>query len=388
MSITVGQALQLHVMKSAKVVAGKSGLERIISRISFIDSPISPDVIDKNIILQGDFFVSSFFAFRDDPERVKEIIEYCIYAKSSGLCIIDEFVSILPRSILDYANENSYPIIFVDGDVPYADIIKSIMEIMIQEKDNIILEMKINKLLVMGENIEEVLTEALCINDNFKKYAVVMNCKCFDMENHAYDTLKSQINKIPEWYCLKYKKNIVVIITYDKIVRNNINVSIDYVIEQIEQICRKYVIGISNIHTQLGQFNKSIMEALASCESQEIIDRNIIYYKDLGIYKLLMPLKNKPELKEFHDDIILPILEYDKTYNKNLLETAICFVENDGDYKRTANNMYLHENTVRYRIGKIKEILNMQNKNLKFSEQLSIAIKIYKIYREINPSSS
>ncbi len=384
MSITVEQAMQLNVMKSAKVVTGKSGLDRIITRVSFVDSPISPDVIDKNIILQGDFFVSSLFAFKDSPERVQEIIEYFIYAKSSGLCIIDEFVSILPQSILDYANENSYPIIFIDKDVPYADIIKDIMEIMLQEKDNIILEMKINNLLELGDNSEEVVKEALTLNENFKRYAVVLNCKCPGMESHGFEVLKTRINSTPEWYCFKYKNNILIIITYDKILKNNINVKIDYVVEQIKQLCRNYMIGISNIHIQLGHLNKCIMEAMASCESQESCNNSIVYYKGLGIYKLLLPLKNKPEMKEFHDEIILPILEYDKSYNKNLLETAIYFVENDGDYRNTANSMFLHENTVRYRIGKIKEVLNMQNKNLKFFENLSIAIKIYKIYSEIN----
>jgi DNA-binding PucR family transcriptional regulator len=41
--------------------------------------------------------------------------------------------------------------------------------------------------------------------------------------------------------------------------------------------------------------------------------------------------------------------------------------------------MFQHGNTIRYRINKIKEILEMENLEGSFNEQLSIAIKIYKV---------
>nr|WP_243157966.1 helix-turn-helix domain-containing protein [Aminipila terrae] len=58
------------------------------------------------------------------------------------------------------------------------------------------------------------------------------------------------------------------------------------------------------------------------------------------------------------------------------------FVENDGNYIKTAEALYLHKNTIRYRINKIKELHHMENSELNFYEQLSIAIKLYKIYSD------
>ncbi|HPL54050.1 MAG TPA: helix-turn-helix domain-containing protein [Bacillota bacterium] len=41
--------------------------------------------------------------------------------------------------------------------------------------------------------------------------------------------------------------------------------------------------------------------------------------------------------------------------------------------------MHQHENTIRYRIFKIKELLNMVNKEIDFYAQLYLMAKIYKI---------
>jgi DNA-binding PucR family transcriptional regulator len=106
-----------------------------------------------------------------------------------------------------------------------------------------------------------------------------------------------------------------------------------------------------------------------------------VCYRDIGSYKFLLPLKDQPELLEFHDEIILPILEYDEKYKQNLMKTAVCFVDNDGDFSKTAEKMYLHENSVRYRLNKIMEILNFQDKNMAFYEQLFIAVKLHRILK-------
>jgi DNA-binding PucR family transcriptional regulator len=55
------------------------------------------------------------------------------------------------------------------------------------------------------------------------------------------------------------------------------------------------------------------------------------------------------------------------------------FIENDGDLRKTAEELFVHINTVRYRIDKIKKILNLENSSWAFNEQLSLAIKADKI---------
>ena len=51
MSVTVSDVLQLDILNSAKVIAGKNGLDREVLRINFTDCPINP-LVDAHSSLQ------------------------------------------------------------------------------------------------------------------------------------------------------------------------------------------------------------------------------------------------------------------------------------------------------------------------------------------------
>ena len=62
MSVTVSDVLQLDILNSAKVIAGKNGLDREVLRINFTDCPINP-LVDADLILSGDAFICSLGQF-------------------------------------------------------------------------------------------------------------------------------------------------------------------------------------------------------------------------------------------------------------------------------------------------------------------------------------
>jgi DNA-binding PucR family transcriptional regulator len=55
------------------------------------------------------------------------------------------------------------------------------------------------------------------------------------------------------------------------------------------------------------------------------------------------------------------------------------FLEQNRDYRATAKMLFAHENTVRYRIGKVKEIIESHNAADDFCESFSIALKCRQI---------
>lgn len=368
-------------MQNAKIAAGSEGLDREVGRVSFVDCPINEDTIEKHILLEGDFYISSFFFVKDDYVSMLEIIKYFIKSKSSGLCIINEFIDMLPLQIIEFADIHNYPIIFIDKDIAYADVISEIMELLMQNKEDKIMEMKIDKLLSCNNEVD-IINEALSINKSMKKYLVGL---CYSSNHNSLsrmNVIKDEINAIKEWTALRYKENLLAILSFDK--ENVIEIELKHLINKIKNNDKDFIIGISNTYANISSTPKCIMEAITSCDSYNILKKNVIRYNELGVYKLLIPLKSTPEIIDFYKSVALPILEYDKKYNSNLFDTAVNFVENDGDYDETAKAMFLHKNTIRYRINKIMEILNVDK--LRFYEELSIAIKIYKIMKSTDNS--
>ena len=74
----------------------------------------------------------------------------------------------------------------------------------------------------------------------------------------------------------------------------------------------------------------------------------------------------------------MPKKQYDEKNSTEILKTAIAYIENEGNVKNTAISLFQHENTIRYRMNKVKEILNMKNLEGSFYEQLSVAVKIFR----------
>lgn len=90
-----------------------------------------------------------------------------------------------------------------------------------------------------------------------------------------------------------------------------------------------------------------------------------------------MPFIDNDWIQEYSERILRPLIDYDTKYHTQILETAIAYIEKDQSIKRTAEALYQHDNTIRYRIKKMKEILDMTHLEGSFNEQLSIAVKIY-----------
>jgi DNA-binding PucR family transcriptional regulator len=61
-------------------------------------------------------------------------------------------------------------------------------------------------------------------------------------------------------------------------------------------------------------------------------------------------------LRSFTERLLGPLAEYDARHNAELLPTLRSFLACDGSWSACAGRMYVHVNTVRYRIGRIEAL--------------------------------
>jgi sugar diacid utilization regulator len=178
---------------------------------------------------------------------------------------------------------------------------------------------------------------------------------------------------------LKYRNGILIIFTHANINEKNIKINVRSLIEPIGINMSDYYIGVSNLHTSLSQLGIGINESIFAQKTGEVSNSSFNYFNDIGIYSILMPYVDEIWIHNFYNRIIMPIKNYDEKYNGELFNTAVKYIEKDGKINETANSLFLHKNTIRYRLGKIKELLNMEDYEGRFYEELSLAIKVYKI---------
>ena len=117
-------------------------------------------------------------------------------------------------------------------------------------------------------------------------------------------------------------------------------------------------IGISSAHFGVETIAVSFEESFKSIKVQKQLNLpgSASSYFEQSIYHIL----NIPELKDFRKlsrDIISPLIEYDAANDTNFFETLQQYFHNSFNIQKTAKALYIHRNTLSYRLQHIKELL-------------------------------
>ncbi len=137
------------------------------------------------------------------------------------------------------------------------------------------------------------------------------------------------------------------------------------------------IIGIGRATTFM-DVGKSFEEAKYSIKIGSCLNLNpkIYSFGGLGFYRLLRLPDVNPEIVRYCDDYLKPLQKKEENKNSVFINTLTCFIENGYNYRDTARIMYLHPNTVRYRIANIEKLCRV---NLKYADDrlnMEIALKI------------
>lgn len=114
----------------------------------------------------------------------------------------------------------------------------------------------------------------------------------------------------------------------------------------------------------------------------------ILFYEDLGIYKILSFEGLRPELNKFYKDILQGLVNYDKEKGTDLIITLKKYFEFEGNLKKISESMFVHYNTVVYRLQRIKDITNKDLNSYEDRLNFQIALQILDMTQEQNKLNS
>ncbi|NLN48916.1 MAG: hypothetical protein GX154_07530 [Clostridiales bacterium] len=143
----------------------------------------------------------------------------------------------------------------------------------------------------------------------------------------------------------------------------------------------QYCFGVGNVYYQLPNLRKSYKEAKKALEvGQTFMGSNQTFlYSELGIYRLLFMMDRK-EIVDYCRDSIGNLMEYDKNNNEDLCGFLEVFLLNNGNVAQTSKDLYIHPNTLSYRLKKIAGILGKDINDSKIRFNLYFALMIKKLF--------
>lgn len=365
---------KLPSLSKMKIIAGNKGLHKII-RWSYKAESIHLAkwvhggellIVSKMVIHEKDFNLYNF---------LKEAISLNI---SGALLLIGpNYIEQIPQSVIDLSNQKHFPLFLIPWDTPLVDIfeelghaIASINLINDKHKDllfsiifntNLSLDylkyqsqevnfsfdgylqfFEINFLLPQSEN-------AIILNDVDKDTICQFIHTLF--ENEHIPILSSS-----------YTKNIIALINVNNTSLDTLNTLFPQILNYIKENYPNYIvnIGIGTRQKSLEKYKLSYEQA-SKCINLAIKQKQknmIYYYEQLGLYQLFYDINNKTLLENFVHNILYSLIAYDKKYNTNLIQTLEVYLNKNCNLNQTAETLFIHRNTIKYRLQRIEEITN------------------------------
>lgn len=138
-------------------------------------------------------------------------------------------------------------------------------------------------------------------------------------------------------------------------------------------------VGISNLCQKVDDYRDNYLATKKVLEVSNCLKQTncTVFQNQLGINDIFYDLLHQDKIRDFSLKLLQPLITYDERKNTNLLETAEIYLKNL-NYHLTAKIMYSHVNTIRYRINKIQELLNIDFALEEDRFKLSLALNIYK----------
>jgi len=389
----VRDLLQMPAFKEIKVIAGHSGLDRNVEHVTVMEVP---DI--KKWLKGNEFLITSFYSVRKSEEEQCRLIEEladtcCCIAVKTG-----EYVASLEKSVRQKADQCGLPLLEIPHHVTYIDLIVPIMNLLFEEEGNSsILEKYVNDILYENYSDEILMQERgrlfgfdveqdsfAAVNVSFKKgYAADEHEK--KKLRFLCQTIQQFIKNSPtvrECYMISLKKGWLLLLEgEEEAIRRFISTYFT------ESFIRERWVGDScNLSCGIGPvltgmkgirdtYSMSFMAKRVGALLKE--DQCVFHYEKLRVFCALEEFISRDS-----DRIFRGIL--DQIQNPELLDTLKMYYECGASLDKTAESMFTHKNTIKYRLGRIQEKTGLSLKQPEENFQLYLAVLAMKLGADEN----
>lgn len=136
-------------------------------------------------------------------------------------------------------------------------------------------------------------------------------------------------------------------------------------------------VGCGRAYPKPSDIFRSYQEAKVALELGRMMNirSKIPTFRDLGLPRILYK-HDLQDLVEFYNDTLGELLRYDSEQNTDFVKTLEKYLLSNSDLKAAADDLFLHPNTLRYRLKKIEEVLELDLNDNDVKSDLMAAFKI------------
>lgn len=366
-----------------RLAAGKNGLSNNVSWAHICESAEAAS------FLTGEEIVMVTGIGLNRHSSLLELTELFLSRHVSAVLInIGPYIRELPDELVKFCNENDLPLFTVPWNAHLQDIIHTIcfMISMSEQKSQELGSAFKNALLFPTQ--KELYYVAL------SKYGFQIESRysvCLISVNNPYKPLEERAATLADdlGRALKFSWKGFSVFEYDgdilAIICAKNPEQVKTFANEIRTTIKQFLVKQETISMGVGKLTKSIRclhksyrqaKSILQLQISGKIPENRFIYSDMGLYRLLIGIDDPEILEDYYSQSLSCLVEYDREYHSNLLETLRAYLDNNCSVKETAEQLYVHRNTVNYKLGRIEEVTGLSLASTQTRLQLTLALMI------------
>jgi len=137
----------------------------------------------------------------------------------------------------------------------------------------------------------------------------------------------------------------------------------------------------------LGHSLEESERALAVGRTLDITDRPLLF-EHLGVYRVLLGPNSARDRRDFIDEALGPVVRYDVEHGTDLVDTLRAWVSADYSVVEASGRLYVHANTLKYRLKRIRALLGGDPSRGDLRLQVELALKLLDVPRLTLPAAA
>ena len=299
-------------------------------------------------------------------EDMLELVEELSAHNSSGLIVNTGFyVKEIPESVKNFCDANDFPLLTVPWEIILADLIKDLtIRIFVQSST----DEQISGALIHA--IEQPEAQDLYTRELLPHYDLDGTFQVALISTGDLDRMDTVERKRIAYRMHLYLTNLThnghffYYASYFVVIMNAIGEEeSEEILEsfadriRVKMPDRKVYIGVSDQVKDIVNLHLAYKRARAAVEMAVKRGRGLQYFDRMGMYRMLYLIEDRELLRDLSDKPLAPLIEYDKEHDGEYVATLESYLQCGGSIKAMSEELYIHRNTILYRMANIKKLL-------------------------------
>ncbi|MFL0194716.1 helix-turn-helix domain-containing protein [Clostridium sp. WILCCON 0269] len=406
---------KLHCLKDLKKIGEENENSRPIKwvyKVNYIQ-------FTKDIYLNiqsGDLVIISGRNNYFNIDRIIEFIKEINSLGATGLIICsNKNIGYLTYEVIEISKKLRLPLFYLPVNLnKESEVVREICKAIIIDHIN-----KLSEKGILEDILDNKKLEIEFVQEKFKSFGMNINAlnqigiividRFENLEKEKYYRKKEKIDKVHNE--IKHVIKNVYLINTRNVITVTKNDSIIFLTQKFKDITKFEQIlyeidtnikekipgiilnfGLGGAYSGIKGINKSYYEAQQMLKLKRIegLSGITLSLKNMDVYLFLIRInvKNRELLNIYVNHVLKDLISYEKTNQIDLMETLDAYLNENANIIEASDKLFIHKNTLKYRLNKIENLLNVNLHSLEDCLRLLLAMKGYKILKTMSDNES